>query len=156
MVCRARAIVEFSQVILQFSHIVDFFPKLELVDTVPLTELRCLSIGDSSLYLRQLDYIQSLPKHSRKTGIWIFYNQGEDLDWPTYSDGPFRDDWNTSSHLAKFRYGRILTSAGATVGRFSGVPFAVVSAHCSRPPASGVSFGYRFGVRSSSTTIDET
>ena len=75
MVCRARAIVEFSQVILQFSHIVDFFPNLELVDTVALTELRCRSIGDSSL--RQLDYIQSLPKLSRKTGIWIFYNQAK-------------------------------------------------------------------------------
>ena len=152
----ARAIVDISDVALQFPAIVDYFPERDREDAVVLTELRSRSISISRLDLRQHDYVESLPKHSRKTGIWIFYNQAEGLDWPMYSEGPFRDDWNTSSHLAQFLYGRIRSGGGAERGRASGVPFAVVSAHCSGPPASEVSFGYRFGMRSSDNVGHET
>ena len=156
MARRARAIVDISRDALKFPTIVNSFPERELVDAVCLTELRSRSTADAPLIVRVRDLMESLPKRSRKTGIWIFYNQAEDLDWPTFEDGPFRDDWNTSSFLAESRYGRIFTSGGATGGRASGIPFAVVSAHCSAPPVSGFCFGYRFGVRSSAKTIPET
>ena len=61
----------------------------------------------------------------------------------------FREDWYDSWNFARCRHGRVLTTGGATGGRASGIPFAIVSAHSSSPPSAQAYFGYRFGISSS-------
>ena len=91
---RARAIVDISRSAPKFASIVSSFPMRELEYAVFLARLTKRSIGNASITdatdEAQLTkrsatdvHIESSTKRSRKTGIWVFYNQAEDLGWPT-------------------------------------------------------------------------
>ena len=147
----ARAIVDISRAAPKFPTVVKNFPRRELVDAAVLPQLTKRSIGNAAVSEAQLNKrsatdvrSESSAKRSRNTGIWIFYNQADDMDWPTNRDGPFRADWNTSYDLVQCRYGNIHASGGATGGSASGYPFAVVSAHCPEPLNPQETFGYRY------------
>ena len=81
-----------------------------------------------------------------RLGLWVFYNQGHDLDWPTPRDGPFRAAWENTDAESEIIYGRLLTAGAASGGRGSEVPFAIVAT--AAPPiwaAITQPLGYRYG-----------
>ena len=94
------------------------------------------------------DRLGSPGKRPRRQGVWVFYNQAEDQDWPTRDDGPFREAWAEASVDAACFYGRVHSSGGASGGRGSGVPFAIVETaepYCLTTSQCPV--GYRFSAR---------
>ena len=58
------------------------------------------------------DHQGSPGKRPRRQGVWVFYNQAEDQDWPTRDDGPFREAWAEASVDAACFYGRVHSSGG--------------------------------------------
>ena len=64
------------------------------------------------------------PRDDTAQGFWLLYNQASDLAWPTPNDGPFDGDWRRSQG-APYMYSKVYDQ-GATLGRASGVPFALV------------------------------
>ena len=98
-------------------------------------------------------------KKRRREGVWVFYNQALDQDWPTWHDGPFRAAWagaeccSGNCYVDVWScYGKVYSSGGATAGRASGVPVAIVATpppNCftTMPNAPIDTVGYRFHVR---------
>ena len=80
MARRAGAIVDISRMAPRFTTIVNSFPARAIEDSVPLTQITNNSIATTSTIDENRIHNESSPKQSRTTGIWIFYNQAEDLD----------------------------------------------------------------------------
>ena len=73
------------------------------------------------------------PKRRRTCGVWVMYNQAEDLPWPTRVEGPFRASW-AAKPTAQYMYGRILYNGRkSSSGWYRGTPFAVVEASSDSP-----------------------
>ena len=85
------------------------------------------------------------PKRRRTCGVWVMYNQAEDLPWPTRVEGPFRASW-AAKPTAQYMYGRILYNGRKSPhGWYRGTPFAVVEASdVFRPMAHREVTGYRW------------
>ena len=66
------------------------------------------------------DMLGAAGKRPRRQGFWVFCNQTEFQDWPTWDDGPFREAWAEASVDAACFYGRAQST------RWGEVPFAIV------------------------------
>ena len=75
-------------------------------------------------------------------GVWVLWNQADDLEWPKPSEGLFSASL-ASRPNAPTMYGHVLPR-----GNGKGLPFAVVAASAASPhTAFGEATGYRFDMR---------
>ena len=81
-----------------------------------------------------------------RIGVWVFFNQADNQDWPTFNDGPFRCLWQDEPTDCLTVYGKVHSAGGGTGGARSGVPFAIVELSAAPSWATDASpVGYRYG-----------